>query len=150
MHAMKKLGCNLVRIHIAGVDPRIYNLADKIGMLLWVEVPSPHQSSHKSRANHKDELLRMLALIGSHPSIVIWSLFNEDWGVQDIATNGDTRQYIMDMYHYMQLAHPQFLVVDKRRVATYILRRPPEVRSPHFAFVYAGFEALGRLVRPVG
>ena len=112
MHAMKKLGCNLVRIHIAGVDPRIYNLADKIGMLLWVEVPSPHQSSHKSRANHKDELLRMLALIGSHPSVVIWSLFNEDWGVQDIATNTETRQYIMDMYHYMQLAHPQFLVVD--------------------------------------
>ena len=112
MHAMKKLGCNLVRIHIAGVDPRIYNLADKIGMLLWIEVPSPHQSSHKSRANHKDELLRMLALIGSHPSVVIWSLFNEDWGVQDIATNTETRQYIMDMYHYMQLAHPQFLVVD--------------------------------------
>lgn len=112
MHAMKKLGCNLVRIHIAGVDPRIYNLADKIGMLLWVEVPSPHQSSHKSHANHKEELLRMLALIGSHPSVVIWSLFNEDWGVQDIATNSDTRQYIMDMYHYMLLAHPQFLVVD--------------------------------------
>lgn len=112
MHAMKKLGCNLVRIHIAGVDPRIYNLADKMGMLLWVEVPSPHQSSHKSRANHKDELLRMLALIGSHPSVVIWSLFNEDWGVQDIASNTETRQYIMDMYHYMQLAHPQFLVVD--------------------------------------
>jgi hypothetical protein len=112
MHAMKKLGCNLVRIHIAGVDPRIYNLADKLGMLLWIEVPSPHQSSHKSRANHKDELFRMLALIGSHPSVVIWSLFNEDWGVQDIATNMETRQYIMDMYHYMQLAHPQFLVVD--------------------------------------
>jgi beta-galactosidase/beta-glucuronidase len=112
MHAMKKLGCNLVRIHIAGVDPRIYNLADKIGLLLWVEVPSPHQSSHKSHANHREELLRMLALIGSHPSVVIWSLFNEDWGVQDIATNADTRQYIMDMYHYMQLAHPQFLVVD--------------------------------------
>ena len=112
MHAMKKLGCNLVRIHIAGVDPRIYNLADKMGMLLWVEVPSPHQSSHKSRANHKDELLRMLALIGSHPSVVIWSLFNEDWGVQDIASNTETRQYIMDMYHFMQLAHPQFLVVD--------------------------------------
>ena len=112
MHAMKKLGCNLVRIHIAGVDPRIYNLADKMGMLLWVEVPSPHQSSHKSRANHKDELLRMLALIGSHPSVVIWSLFNEDWGVQDIASNTETRQYIMDMYHFMQLAHPQILVVD--------------------------------------
>ena len=53
MYAMKELGCNLVRIHIAGVDPRIYKLADKIGVLLWVEVPSPHQSNLKSRENHQ-------------------------------------------------------------------------------------------------
>ena len=110
--AMKELGCNLVRIHIAGVDPRIYKLADKIGMLLWVEVPSPHQSTLKSRENHRAELMRMLALIGTHPSVVIWSLYNEDWGAQDIAYNQDTRKYIIDMYHYMQLAFPQFLVVD--------------------------------------
>lgn len=112
MLAMKELGCNLVRIHIAGVDPRIYNLADKMGMLLWVEVPSPHRSSQKSREAHREELLRMLALIAAHPSVVIWSLYNEDWGAQDIATNVETRQYIIDLYHYMQLAHPQFLVVD--------------------------------------
>ncbi len=112
MHAMKKLGCNLVRIHIAGVDPRIYNLADKIGILLWVEVPSPHHSSHTSRINHREELLRMLALIETHPSVIIWSLYNEDWGAQDIATNKETRQYIIDMYHFMHIEHPQFLVVD--------------------------------------
>ncbi len=112
MHAMKKLGCNLVRIHISGVDPRIYNLADKLGMLLWVEVPSPHNSSVKSRVAHREELMRMLALIGTHPSVVIWSLYNEDWGAQDIATNKDTRKYIIDMYHFMQITQPQFLVVD--------------------------------------
>ena len=112
MYAMKRLGCNLVRIHIAGVDPRIYNLADKLGLLLWVEVPSPHRSTDKSRRNHKEELLRMLALMGTHPSIVIWSLYNEDWGAQDIATNTKTRAYIIKMFHYMKIAHPQFLVVD--------------------------------------
>ena len=112
MLAMKKLGCNLVRIHIAGVDPRIYNLADKLGMLLWVEVPSPHRSSKLSRANHYAQLLRMLALIETHPSVIIWSLYNEDWGAQDIATNAETRQYIIDTYHFMQINHPQFLVVD--------------------------------------
>ncbi|MGI8598884.1 MAG: glycoside hydrolase family 2 protein [Chitinophagaceae bacterium] len=112
MVAMKKLGCNLVRIHIAGVDPRIYNLADKMGMLLWVEVPSPHSSTHRSRMFHKEELERMLALIETHPSVVIWSLYNEDWGAQDIATNEATRKYIIDMYHFMMIEHPQFLVVD--------------------------------------
>ena len=112
MRAMKELGCNLVRIHIAGVDPRVYNLADKLGLLLWVEVPSPHRSSLKSRENHKAELLRMLDLIGTHPSVVIWSLYNEDWGAQDIATNEETRKYIINLYHHMMLAQPQFLVVD--------------------------------------
>jgi beta-galactosidase/beta-glucuronidase len=112
MRAMKTLGCNLVRVHIAGVDPRIYNLADEIGMMLWVEVPSPHSSTHQSRKNHWEELQRMLALIETNPSIVLWSLYNEDWGVQDIAMNAKTRQYIVDTYHYMAIHHPQFLVVD--------------------------------------
>jgi len=112
MHAMKDLGCNLVRIHIAGVDPRIYKLADKLGLLLWVEVPSPHRSTAKSRANHQEELHRMLALIGTHPSVIIWSLYNEDWGAEDIATNQATQEYIINTYHFMQIAYPQFLVVD--------------------------------------
>lgn len=112
MLAMRDLGCNLVRIHIAGVDPRIYNLADELGMLLWVEVPSPHRSNNISRANHRAELLRLLALIETHPSVVIWSLYNEDWGAQDIATSAETRRYIKDTYEYMQLSHSQFLVVD--------------------------------------
>lgn len=112
MYAMKELGCNLVRIHIAGVDPRIYQLADKIGLMLWVEVPSPHASNEVSRANHRAELLRMLALIESNPSVVIWSLYNEDWGVQDIATNEATRRYLIDTYQYMHINHPQFLIVD--------------------------------------
>ena len=111
-HAMKRLGCNLIRVHIAGVDPRIYNLADEMGMLLWVEVPSPHSSSQRSRENHWAELERGLALIESHPSVVIWSLYNEDWGAQDIATNQETRDYIVRAYEHMQLNHPQFLVVD--------------------------------------
>ncbi|MCP9494996.1 MAG: hypothetical protein MSG64_11155 [Pyrinomonadaceae bacterium MAG19_C2-C3] len=112
LRAMKRLGCNLVRVHIAGVDPRIYDLADEMGMLLWVEVPSPHSSSQRSRENHWAELMRMLALIGSHPSIVIWSLYNEDWGAQDIAYNPETRRYITHAYDYMRLNHPELLVVD--------------------------------------
>ncbi|GAC1367489.1 MAG: glycoside hydrolase family 2 [Hymenobacter sp.] len=112
MHAMKALGCNLVRVHIAGIDPRIYNLADELGLLLWVEVPSPHSSTPRSRQNHRAELLRLVTLSETHPSIVIWSLYNEDWGAQDIATNAETRRYIVDTYHFMQIAYPQFLVVD--------------------------------------
>ena len=112
MQAMKKLGCNLIRVHIAGIDPRIYDLADEMGMLLWVEVPSPHSSSERSRANHWSELMRMLVGIGAHPSVILFSLYNEDWGAQDIATNSDTRKYIAEAYNYLRLNMPQILVVD--------------------------------------
>ena len=110
--AMQKLGCNLVRVHISGIDPRIFNLADEMGILIWVEVPSPHSSTTQSRANHHDELMRMLSVIETHPSVCIWSLYNEDWGAQDIATNADTRRYIVDTYHFLRVSYPQFLVVD--------------------------------------
>jgi beta-galactosidase/beta-glucuronidase len=112
MHAMKRLGCNLVRVHIAGIDPRVYQLADEIGMLLWVEVPSPHSSSPRSRENHWAEMMRMLTHSVSHPSVIIWSLYNEDWGAEDIAANEETRAYITRAYEYLRLHHPQFLVVD--------------------------------------
>jgi len=112
MHAMKELGCNLVRVHIAGIDPRVYDLADEMGMLLWVEVPSPHSSSQGSRQNHWAEMMRMLVHTGTHPSVVIWSLYNEDWGAQDIAHSEETRKYIASAYAYLRLNHPQLLVVD--------------------------------------
>jgi beta-galactosidase/beta-glucuronidase len=121
MHAMKALGCNLVRVHIAGIDPRIYDLADEIGLLLWVEVPSPHSPSQRSRDNHAAELMRLLVMIGSHPSIIICSLYNEDWGAQDIAVNALTREYIAYTFNYMRVHHPQVLVVDNdgwRHVST--------------------------------
>ena len=112
MVAMRDLGCNLVRVHIAGIDPRIYDLADELGLMLWVEVPSPHSSSERSRENHWIELMRMLLHIGSHPSVVIWSLYNEDWGAEDIAHSAETRAYIARAHDYMRLSHPQVLVVD--------------------------------------
>ncbi|MDQ5825922.1 MAG: glycoside hydrolase family 2 [Chloroflexota bacterium] len=121
MHAMKALGCNLVRVHIAGIDPRIYDLADEVGVLLWVEVPSPHVSTQRSRDNHWAELMRMLPIICSHPSVVILSLYNEDWGVQDIQFNALTREYIARTWAYLRVNYPQLLVVDNdgwRHVST--------------------------------
>lgn len=112
LYAIKKLGCNLARVHIAGIDPRIYDLADEIGLMLWVEIPSPHSSTQVSRDNHWAELQRMLVFIASHPSIVILSLYNEDWGAEDISTNAETRKYISNTFDYLRLNYPQLLIVD--------------------------------------
>lgn len=112
LFAMRELGCNLVRVHITGIDPRIYALADEIGMLLWVEVPSPHRSSALSRAAHWAELQRMLVHIASQPSVVMVSLYNESWGADDVATSEETRAYIARVATFLRAAYPQFLVID--------------------------------------
>ena len=112
LFAMRELGCNLVRVHIAGIDPRLYALADELGMLVWVEVPSPHRPTELSRANHWAELQRLLVQVGAHPSVVILSLYNEDWGAEDIATSAETRAYVARAYEHLRLHYPQFLVVD--------------------------------------
>ncbi len=119
--SIQALGCNLTRVHIAGVDPRIYEVADRIGMMLWVEVPSPHASTGRSRDNHWAELRRLLSVIASHPSVCILSLYNEDWGVQDIAQNLQVREYVSRTFAYLRLHYPQLLVVDNdgwRHVST--------------------------------
>ena len=46
--------------------------------------------------------MRMLVHVGSHPSVVIWSLYNEDWGAEDIATNSETRRLLVETYDYMR------------------------------------------------
>ena len=110
--AMRELGANLVRVHIAGIDPRIYALADEIGLLLWLEVPSPHSSSDRSRAAHAAELGRMLVHLASQPSVVMVSLYNESWGAEDVGTNAGTRAYIAATRADLRQHYPQFLVID--------------------------------------
>jgi hypothetical protein len=110
--AIRELGANLVRVHIAGIEPRIYALADEMGLLLWLEVPSPHSSSERSRAAHAAELARMLVHFASQPSVVLVSLYNESWGAQDIATNEETRAYIRATHAHLHRQYPQFLVID--------------------------------------
>ena len=110
--AIRELGANLVRVHIAGIDPRIYALADEIGLLLWLEVPSPHSSSERSRAAHAAELGRMLVHFASQPSVVLVSLYNESWGAQDISADEATRAYIARTRAHLRGLYPQFLVVD--------------------------------------
>ena len=112
LSAMRELGCNLVRVHVAGIDPRIYSLADELGMLLWLEVPSPHRSSPRSRAAHWTELQRKLVHVASHPSVVLLSLYNESWGAEDIAGNDETRAYISRAADYVRRNYPQLLVID--------------------------------------
>ncbi|MEV5967102.1 sugar-binding domain-containing protein [Kribbella sp. NPDC051952] len=83
LRAVQKLGLNMVRSHVKLFEPSYYHWADKIGLLVWHEMPNFGRAAYGEGAKGYFEtaLRSSLARDRNHPSIVIWNLFNEGWGV---------------------------------------------------------------------
>ncbi len=82
---VKSLGMNLIRKH-AKVEPdRWYYWADKLGMLVWQDMPQTYNKTFPAavKQEFKVELNQMVKSLWNHPSIIVWTLFNEGWGQFD-------------------------------------------------------------------
>ena len=87
----KKWGFNMLRKHVKVEPQRLYYWCDKLGVLVWQDMPS----SLFDRSGYSADALRAIdgqfesewkAIIGAlypHPSIVMWVPFNEGWGQYD-------------------------------------------------------------------
>ena len=87
---IKKLGFNGVRMHQKIEDPRFYYWADKLGLLVWAELPSAYEFCRYEIENLNRDFLHFLSRDYNHPSIIIWVPFNESWGIRNVMT--DARQ----------------------------------------------------------
>ncbi len=85
---MKKMGFNMVRKHIKVEPRRWYYWCDRLGLLVWQDMPGENYGG-KGGPNNGDYFDRELtALVEMHyntPSIVMWVLFNEGGGQTDKA-----------------------------------------------------------------
>jgi len=92
----RKLGYNMLRKHVKVEPDRWYYWTDKLGVLVWQDMPSAGEISwddYFSRyvkagqflpdpwGNYESELRRMIRGRFNHPSIVMWINFNEGWGL---------------------------------------------------------------------
>lgn len=80
---LKQAGFNLVRKHVKVEPQRWYYWCDKLGLLVWQDMPSADNSSANARLNFEIELRRMIEGLYNHPAIIQWVLFNEGWGQYD-------------------------------------------------------------------
>jgi len=76
----KKLGFNATRKHVKIEPERWYYWCDKLGLMVWQDIPSAGNRTPESRREFKREALEMITALRNHPSIVGWVLFNEGWG----------------------------------------------------------------------
>ena len=90
LELVRQLGFNGVRKHQKTEDPRFFALADQLGIMVWVEMPSAYRSSLTSAQNLLSEWAEIVSHHRGHPSVVAWVPLNESWGVPAIAS--DPRQ----------------------------------------------------------
>lgn len=77
-------GYNGARKHQKLEDPRYYYWADKMGVLVWGELPSPYEFCAEEVNNLSQTMLDFIERDFNHPSIITWVPLNESWGVQQI------------------------------------------------------------------
>ena len=100
----KQLGFNMTRKHVKVEPDRWYYWCDKLGLLVWQDMPSGDKSiapgqpdmvrTPESAKQYEQELKAMIDGFSNHPSIIMWVVFNEGWGQFDTARIADwTKKY---------------------------------------------------------
>ena len=93
---IKSMGFNMIRKHVKIESQRWYHHCDKIGMLVWQDMPNgsvPAVWSPSGETDYsenpldplfakifEDELLACVDALYNHPCISVWVPFNEAWG----------------------------------------------------------------------
>ncbi|MGW2238064.1 PA14 domain-containing protein [Streptomyces sp. NPDC001759] len=88
----KQLGFNAVRKHIKVEPDRWFYWADRLGLLVWQDMPAMTAGvdpSPAARAEFEREMKQVIDEHISSPSVVMWVTFNEGWGQYDMARIAD-------------------------------------------------------------
>ena len=97
-------GYNGARKHQKLEDPRYYYWADKMGVLVWGEVPSAYEFSDETVSNLADTMLGFIERDFNHPSIITWVPLNESWGVPRIYAEPRQQAAGRMLYHLTKAA----------------------------------------------
>ena len=107
----RELGLNLLRCHITVPDEAYLDAADEAGMLVWCELPNWARFSPDAGETGLATLEAMVAALGNHPSVIAWTIINEDWGT-DLRHAAEHRAWLASAYDRLRTADPNRLIID--------------------------------------
>lgn len=99
----KALGFNGVRKHQKIEDPRYLYWADRLGLLVWEEMPSAYAFSARAMTRLMREWTEAIERDYSHPCLIVWVAFNESWGVPNLTAMQAHRNAVEALYHVTRM-----------------------------------------------
>ena len=108
----KELGFNGARKHQKIEDERYYYWCDVLGLLVWCEIPSAYRFGDRTVHNCMREISEIVEQHYNHPSVIVWTVFNESWGVNEIRTDRQQQHFTEAAYHMIKSLDKLRLVVS--------------------------------------
>ena len=102
----KQMGFNGVRKHQKIECARYLYWADRLGLLVWEEMPSAYRYTTRSIERVTQQWTEVIQRDRSHPCIVAWVPFNESWGVPDLPESSAQRHYVQALYYLTKSLDP--------------------------------------------
>jgi len=81
----KAMGFNVIRKYQKIEPERWYFWADRLGILVWQDMPSGENRTPAAQEQFRKELQQMVLTRSHHPSIMAWTIFNEGAGQHNTA-----------------------------------------------------------------
>lgn len=148
MEMMKDMGVNFLRLGHYPQDPEIYHMADKLGIILWDELPwcRGGMGGELWQANTERLFREQIRQNFNHPSIFFWSVGNEIYWLPDFE-NGDDEtklnEYVSKLHDIAHEEDPYRLTSIRKyyagadRVDVF----SPSIWSGWYAGVYTNYRA---------
>ncbi|MFL6696700.1 MAG: glycoside hydrolase family 2 protein [Vitreoscilla sp.] len=102
----KAMGFNGVRKHQKIENPRYLYWADRLGLLVWEEMPSAYRFTRGAINRIVSEWTEAIARDYSHPCVIVWVPFNESWGVPELTSRRAQRDAVQALYHLTRTLDP--------------------------------------------
>ena len=103
---VKQMGFNSVRKHQKIENPRYLYWADRLGLLVWEEMPSAYRFTDAAIKRTVREWGEAIDRDYSHPCVIVWVPFNESWGVPDLTSARIQRDAVQALYHLTKTLDP--------------------------------------------
>ena len=117
LEIIRELGATTIRFAHYQQAERIYAQCDRMGLIVWAEIPFVNTTTTQELDNARQQLTELIRQNYNHPSIYVWGLHNEIYNpanyvrfatmsLNDLAKTEDPDRYTVAVNGFGKMDHP--------------------------------------------